>query len=256
MVKESHERGPSVEQEEHRQESPTATIIVHESSVVSTQNRVHGRRSELTSLKMITIGDLILEQQHRDKTSAMQSHNTSKTSSTDDFNATLGPSTPRSSSIPLPSSHVHRTESEVQLFHDQAAAEERDLNMFYRLVNGIRKRQLHGQSRQNEDPSSIPALPRRVIDESPTEAATSAAVAWYTPNGPVLPLQTQQVPPMGPSSSWSITGSFGYCATNDPFSSNLAGPPPAPTHSQEDQQDADNDDALLEEDEGVFTMDL
>jgi len=210
--------------------------------------------------KMITIGDLILEQQHSYKTSAMQSHNTSKTSSTDDFNASLGPSTPRSSSIPLPSSHVHRTESEVQLFHDQAAAEERDLNMFYRLVNGIRKRQLQGRSGQNEDPSSIPALPRRVIDESLTEAATSAAVAWYTPNGPVLALQhqAQQGPPMGPSSSWSITGSFGYGATNDPFSSNVAGSPLAPSHSQEDQQDADNDDALdlLEEDEGVFTMDL
>jgi hypothetical protein len=45
--------------------------------------------------------------------------------------------------IPLPSSHVHRTQSEVQLSLDQEAAERRDTSMFYRLVNGIRERQHH-----------------------------------------------------------------------------------------------------------------
>jgi hypothetical protein len=49
--------------------------------------------------------------------------------------------TSRSSSIPLPSSHVARTQSEIQLCLDEEAAERRDANMFYRLVNGIRKRQ-------------------------------------------------------------------------------------------------------------------
>jgi hypothetical protein len=49
----------------------------------------------------------------------------------------------RSQSIPLPSSHVHRTHSEVQLCEDMETAERRDLNMFYRLVNGIRERQAH-----------------------------------------------------------------------------------------------------------------
>ncbi|KAG7342325.1 hypothetical protein IV203_007418 [Nitzschia inconspicua] len=49
----------------------------------------------------------------------------------------------RSESIPLPSSHVHRTHSEVQLCEDMETAERRDLNMFYRLVNGIRERQMH-----------------------------------------------------------------------------------------------------------------
>jgi len=47
----------------------------------------------------------------------------------------------RSSSIPLPSSHVTRTQSELQLSQDQEMAEHRDTNMFYRLVNGIRERQ-------------------------------------------------------------------------------------------------------------------
>ena len=47
----------------------------------------------------------------------------------------------RSSSIPLPSSHVHRTSSELQLRLDQEVAEARDLNMFYLMVNGIREKQ-------------------------------------------------------------------------------------------------------------------
>jgi hypothetical protein len=48
----------------------------------------------------------------------------------------------KSKSIPLPSSHVHRTQSELQLCEDMETAERRDLNMFYRLVNGIRDRQM------------------------------------------------------------------------------------------------------------------
>jgi hypothetical protein len=56
------------------------------------------------------------------------------------------PSTPEqqpSKTIPLPSSHVHRTQSELQLYEDMEVAERKDMNMFYRLVNGIRDRQIH-----------------------------------------------------------------------------------------------------------------
>eukprot|EP00538_Stauroneis_constricta_P011745 CAMPEP_0119573374 /NCGR_PEP_ID=MMETSP1352-20130426/45093_1 /TAXON_ID=265584 /ORGANISM="Stauroneis constricta, Strain CCMP1120" /LENGTH=346 /DNA_ID=CAMNT_0007623063 /DNA_START=198 /DNA_END=1238 /DNA_ORIENTATION=+ len=45
-------------------------------------------------------------------------------------------------SIPLPKDHVRRTESELQLCEDMAVAEQKDLNMFYRLINGIRDRQI------------------------------------------------------------------------------------------------------------------
>ena len=41
------------------------------------------------------------------------------------------------SSIPLPKSHVQRTESELQFCNDQIAAEYRDSIMFQRLVRGI-----------------------------------------------------------------------------------------------------------------------
>jgi len=53
-----------------------------------------------------------------------------------------------SSPIALPSSHIHRTQSEIQLFEDTAAAEWHDLSMFHRIVNGIHKK--HQNMRQNE----------------------------------------------------------------------------------------------------------
>lgn len=50
-------------------------------------------------------------------------------------------SPPPSLAIPLPASHIQRTESELQLSEDMAAAEYRDYCMFNRLVSGIRQRQ-------------------------------------------------------------------------------------------------------------------
>lgn len=45
-----------------------------------------------------------------------------------------------SSSIPLPSTHISRTESEAQLAIEIAVAEKRDERMFHRLINGIQAR--------------------------------------------------------------------------------------------------------------------
>jgi len=50
----------------------------------------------------------------------------------------------KSLAIPMPASHIHRTDSEVQLHEDTAVAEYRDQCMFNRLVRGIRNR--HQQS--------------------------------------------------------------------------------------------------------------
>lgn len=49
-------------------------------------------------------------------------------------------STTCSSNIPLPLTHVSRTESEVQLALDIAAAERRDERMFHRLIHGMHTR--------------------------------------------------------------------------------------------------------------------
>ncbi len=54
--------------------------------------------------------------------------------------------------IPLPASHIHRTESETQLDENMAVAEYRDRCMFNRLISGIRYRQqlhYHFQSHNN-----------------------------------------------------------------------------------------------------------
>lgn len=48
---------------------------------------------------------------------------------------------PRSSAIPLPKSHIHRTESEANLTENLKLAEFRDQCMFNRLVNGIQRQQ-------------------------------------------------------------------------------------------------------------------
>ncbi len=47
----------------------------------------------------------------------------------------------RSPAIPLPKSHIHRTESELDLTENIAVAEFRDQCMFNRLVSGIQKQQ-------------------------------------------------------------------------------------------------------------------
>eukprot|EP00553_Chaetoceros_curvisetus_P012328 CAMPEP_0204641572 /NCGR_PEP_ID=MMETSP0717-20131115/51211_1 /ASSEMBLY_ACC=CAM_ASM_000666 /TAXON_ID=230516 /ORGANISM="Chaetoceros curvisetus" /LENGTH=250 /DNA_ID=CAMNT_0051662253 /DNA_START=421 /DNA_END=1173 /DNA_ORIENTATION=- len=51
----------------------------------------------------------------------------------------------RATSIPMPSYHIQRTDSEAQLFEDMAVAEYRDRCMFNRLITGIRQRQVHQQ---------------------------------------------------------------------------------------------------------------
>ena len=47
----------------------------------------------------------------------------------------------RSLAIPMPTSHIKRTESEIQLYEDKTIAEYRDLCMFNHLIEGIHRRQ-------------------------------------------------------------------------------------------------------------------
>lgn len=54
----------------------------------------------------------------------------------------------------MPRSHVPRTNSEAQLDEDTAAAEFRDLCMFYRVVNGIRDRQASNSMGISDQPES------------------------------------------------------------------------------------------------------
>jgi len=79
-------------------------------------------------------------------------------------------------------SHMQRTQSEVQLCEDMETAEQRDLNMFYRLVNGIRERQMNLVT---EDESSIAAAAFYNPAHALTEAERSLARIIHTRNAPV-----------------------------------------------------------------------
>jgi hypothetical protein len=73
----------------------------------------------------------------------------------------------RSRTIPLPSSHVYRTQSELQLCEDMAVAEHREMNMFYRVVNGIRERQMIPGSSDTSS-NSLRSSERSVTNITPT----------------------------------------------------------------------------------------
>lgn len=113
---------------------------------------------------------------------------TSRQSTMNDDNAIIGNGISpierngRSKNIPLPLSHKHRTESEMQLSEDMQTAEQRDLNMFYRLVNGIRDRQMT-LARENESSTAAAAFydPAHGL----TEAERSLAHIIHTRNTPV-----------------------------------------------------------------------
>lgn len=66
--------------------------------------------------------------------------------------------------IPLPESHIQRTESEIRLHENMAVAEYRDRCMFNRLISGIRQRQqiqYHFQSHAAVDWQQCPDRHRR-----------------------------------------------------------------------------------------------
>jgi len=195
---------------------------------------------------MISVSSLLLQ-----RGEAMPSQNATKISSSiEDSNSSSGASTPRSSSIPLPRSHILRTESEVQLSHAEAAAEQRDLHMFYRLVNGIRSRQAESQRQETSIPhhhQSQP-LPSRILDGYPQAPQPANDVfGWQEGPRPSLSLYLQsQGLPVEPVDSWSITG-FDCASNNDMFAPNISS-----GFSPQQQEE----DEVLDEDEGIFTLDL
>jgi hypothetical protein len=110
--------------------------------------------------------------------------------------------TNRSSNIPLPASHVPRTQSELQLTMDQQTAELRDVNMFYLLVNGIRER--HPEShRSGEGIACIIQSRLSNIDQIP-QPELNVQCNFGVPL-PQLQLRIPQVVQEVPD-CWSITG--------------------------------------------------
>lgn len=148
----------------------------------------------------------------------------------------------RSSSIPLPSTHVARTQSELQLYLDEEVAEQRDINMFYRRLNNIRERQ--DSPYRDIDVSSE----RSIAEISHTRLVSHAEVyeqncsfdpadiqKWHLGNS------TRQVS-QSTHDEWSISG-FDSSQHEHP---NAIATASIALHYEEDHED----------DEGVFSLDL
>lgn len=119
----------------------------------------------------------------------------------------------RSTSIPLPSSHVHRTQSELQLDQDQEVADQRDTTMFYRLVNGIRQRH---QGIQDEQLSQSERSLQRIIHtrlsaEQEDQARSMDAHHFHFQQQQRHGVMVNHISPIAESfphgtDEWSITG--------------------------------------------------
>jgi hypothetical protein len=68
--------------------------------------------------------------------------------------------------IPFPNSHIHRTNSELQLTEATLAAEARDLIMFERLIRGVKKKSVeYSQKLTKETDRELLALNTRLTLE-------------------------------------------------------------------------------------------
>ena len=150
-----------------------------------------------------------------------------------------GTSVTRSSNIPLPSSHVARTQSEVQLSLDQEVAEQRDVHMFYRLVNGIRERHTfphyHAHAPDEHVARSESSIARILhTRRSLIDSTDNIMMHEEQPQQMLNPIR-RRTSVTSASDSWSITG-FDWVEPAD------------------DRQATTQED--VEEDEGVFALDL
>jgi hypothetical protein len=147
----------------------------------------------------------------------------------------------RSRSIPLPASHVSRTQSEIQLCLDQAAAEQRDAVMFYRLVRGIRERQRKQQTMYGRPPAMY-YVPQQ---SEPVQYVQEVLKPF---GGPVYVQQDGMHPGLclvpvnqeNDDGGWSISGFESADTSHWPYQTALVG---------------DEDDNSLSE-EGIFSLDL
>ena len=72
----------------------------------------------------------------------------------------------KSMPISLPETHIHRTESELQLYEDMIAAEHRDMCFFNRLVSGIRQRQQLHYTLQNHSTGHLQETQKRYLTQT------------------------------------------------------------------------------------------
>jgi hypothetical protein len=80
--------------------------------------------------------------------------------------------TTKSLAIPLPPTHIHRTDSELELDENMAMAEYRDIRMFNRIVSGMQQRQQMLYDSQNHDISANNWGEQKLSVEDSEESST------------------------------------------------------------------------------------
>ncbi|GKY99082.1 hypothetical protein MPSEU_000863900 [Mayamaea pseudoterrestris] len=154
----------------------------------------------------------------------------------------------RSTSIPLPTSHVQRTQSELQLDQDEEVADQRDATMFYRLVNGIRERHYgtHDEQLDHSERSLRSIMQARLSSEQEQARSMGGShhFQFHQQQRMGMGVAVNHISPIAESmprnaDEWSITG------FNDP--------PLAPMNFHISQQPAVDD--LLETDSDIFDLD-
>jgi hypothetical protein len=152
----------------------------------------------------------------------------------------------RSPSIPLPKNHVSRTRSEVQLCLDTEEAKQRDLEMFYRLVNGIRARQSTVIHDSGSNPDTLADhLPPTCPDGDTQDQIPLRSLLRENVQGLIGICLEEESTDTKESESWSITG----FDTTEPVLDNHEGATLATSEAADDICD-DNDTS------GVFVLDL
>jgi len=152
--------------------------------------------------------------------------------------------TTRSTSIPLPASHVPRTKSELQLCIDEEAAEQRDARMFYRLVNGIRERQQHKKAEASNSIRCAKSLNQsisRIVQARLAPLEEADRLRHQVPGTDKIAIEPIDEFPRDTSEAWSISGYDDEEPTHFPSYF---------THQEEYECD------VYVEEEGLFEMDV
>lgn len=155
--------------------------------------------------------------------------------------------TSRSSSIPLPSSHVTRTQSELQLTLDEQAAEQRDADMFSRLVNGIRERQTDMAHSERSIASIVHTRLCGLQEEVSPDTSDMATSLPHPHHDHWCMLHSTREPLSEASDEWSITGFEAHQSMPTITAPTLA----FPQHAREEETDDEGGDNVQ-----IFDMDL
>ena len=156
-----------------------------------------------------------------------------------------------STSIPLPSSHVHRTSSELQLYQDQEVADQRDTTMFYRLVNGIRERHQGVQVEQlSQSERSLRSIIHTRLSGSQDDPPTDPISHQFHFHQPGMAFGVNHISPIAEAhphgaDEWSLTGFNEH---------SLAPGQPTLYHTQPSPDEADHD-APMDTDSEIFDLD-